>query len=265
MELTDTDINDLAAFFGRRLDPQLTPTPAPRTAAEERQRAMAWVLTLEDARDRGHLSALLLKIHRRFPDDANLQAATQLLLEPGRNSDRAAGLVFVAAGAAGVLVFGTAVLGGAIAALGLGLGEPQGQFSAVAVEPAMEIVGAVDDEDSERPHRFEIPASTGRCTAPDAGRVGWWYAGATPPGAAGSRMTMPFDVNVRVDFPGEHNGFDKRSHIACVLHENDVIRLGEPLLVPGNRYWVPLYTGDLLESADLEPTAANDHVSNNAG
>jgi len=242
MELTDSDLSDLAAFFGRRLDVRLTPTPAARTDAQARQRAMAWLLTLEEAQDRGHLSALLLKISRRFPDDPNLQEACALLIEPGRSSDRAAGLVFLAAGAAGVA--GLLASGvGLTAAVVTGF-IPPAEPTFTSLTPAIEVVG---NSPVDSPIRHESAAPVGRCTNPDAAQVGYWYAGSQYPGGVGS--TVPFDraVNVRVDYPDHHNRFDARSHIECVIQPGDRVRISrEPVLVPGNRYWVPLVSGDLV-------------------
>jgi len=77
--------------------------------------------------------------------------------------------------------------------------------------------------------------------------VGYWYAGDTAPGIAGETVTVPHAVNVRADYPDVHNNFDARAHINCVLQEGDVVRLSkDPILVPADRYWIPLVNGDLV-------------------
>ncbi|MEZ4320274.1 MAG: hypothetical protein R3F61_22535 [Myxococcota bacterium] len=256
MELTDTDLSDLAAFFGRRLDVTLTPTPAPRTAAEERQRAMAWLLALEEAQDHGKLSALLYRISRKFPDDRNLQEACSLLTDPGRSSDRAAGLVFLAAGGVGAAgMLGATAIAAALFFTGLPTETPllMADISTTApLAPALEIVG---ESPAEAPGRLEVPVPTGRCTSPDGGLVGYWYAGSTRPGRVGRVVTFDRAVNVRVDYPDTHNDFDTRSHIECVLQPGDHVKLSAaPILVPGGRYWVPLTTGDLVRTSERSRT-----------
>ncbi|MCB9675488.1 MAG: hypothetical protein H6737_10255 [Alphaproteobacteria bacterium] len=257
MELTETDLNDLAAFFGRRLDVNLTPTPAPQTRAEERQRAMAWLLTLEEAQEHGKLSALVLRISRKFPDDRNLQEACGILMDPGRSSDRVAGLVFLAAGAVGAagMLVGAGLI---VAAVATGASfSDVASMSRISVEPAMEVVGA--SEEAMTPNRAVLTAFTGRCTRPDGGRVGYWYAGRRNPGGVGQIATFDRAVNVRVDFPDRHNDFDARSHIECVLQPGDHVRIsGEPILVPGGAWWVPLYTGDLETPARTAGIAHRD-------
>ena len=90
---------------------------------------------------------------------------------------------------------------------------------------------------------------TGRCTIADDGVVGYWYAGEKAPGNAGELVTVDHSVNVRADYPDHHNAYDARASVRCQLAAGDQIRLtAEPILVPGDRYWVPLYNGDLVRS-----------------
>ncbi|RME23990.1 MAG: hypothetical protein D6798_12320, partial [Deltaproteobacteria bacterium] len=99
-----------------------------------------------------------------------------------------------------------------------------------------------------------VPATTSphrRGCQGEAGEiVGYWYAGATAPGAAGDTITVPRDVNVRADYPDRHNGYDARAPVRCTLAKGDRITLAaDPILVPGDRYWVPLVaTGDTSSS-----------------
>ncbi len=57
-------------------------------------------------------------------------------------------------------------------------------------------------------------------------------------------------VNVRSKYPSRANGFNKRAPVRCILKRGDKVRLtAEPILVPGNHYWVPISHGDLVEEA----------------
>ncbi len=242
MDLTESDLRELATFFGRRIDVTLTPTPAPRTSDEERQRAMAWLCHLEEAQEQGRLSAIILRITRAFPDDDNLQQVCGLLREPGRNGDRPAGLVFLGAGAVGAVGLAAAAAG-VVMVVAMGFGGPRPSVGA-ADTPALQVVGPVEQS---APLRLESAPPRGRCTREDGGLVGYWYAGSTPPGLAGEVVSIDKMVNVRIDYPDRHNDFDSRSHIECLLNAGDRVRLSAaPIAVPGGRYWIPLQTGDLL-------------------
>ncbi len=98
----------------------------------------------------------------------------------------------------------------------------------------------------------------GRCTYDQTGDfIGYWYAGENNPGAAGQIVTVELGVNVRKDYPDTHNNFDKRTKVRCILKRGDKVKLtAAPILVPGNRYWVPLYHGDLVEEAPEENLVA---------
>lgn len=240
MDLTQADLEELASFFGRRLDPALARTPPPADDREERRRTAAWLLVLEDAAEQGRLSALFTRIRNRHPSDTQLQKALELLLEPGSRGSSLIGVVLLAAAAAGLLLVVGA--GGGGLALAWSLQD--------AVAPAQSLgqvaIATVDTGPSSTPARAEHAVPTGRCTRPDGGRVGYWYAGRKPPGAPGDRVTLDGAVNVRLDYPDTHNGFDTGAHIECVLQPGDVVRLSaEPIPVAGGAWWVPLATGDL--------------------
>ena len=97
----------------------------------------------------------------------------------------------------------------------------------------------------------EAANHAGRCTIPDDGVVGYWYAGGDAPGNAGEVVTVDYSINVRADYPDHHNAYNARSSVRCQLAAGDQIRLTrDPILVPGEgpHYWVPLYNGDLLRS-----------------
>ena len=54
---------------------------------------------------------------------------------------------------------------------------------------------------------------------------------------------MELGVNVRQDYPGLHNDFDKRSKVRCILKRGDKVKLtAAPILVPGDRFWSPSST-----------------------
>jgi len=91
------------------------------------------------------------------------------------------------------------------------------------------------------------PHTSRRCTQPEGGRVGYWYAGeVAPASAAGELVEIRAWHRVREDFPGTHNGFNARSPERCALMEGDRVRLTEaPIQVPGGAWWVPLHSGDL--------------------
>jgi hypothetical protein len=98
----------------------------------------------------------------------------------------------------------------------------------------------------------------GRCTYDsDSDFIGYWYAGADLPGRQGEVITVGLGVNVRKDYPGLHNNFDKRAKVRCILKRGDKVKLTEAaILVPGNKFWVPLYHGDLVEEAPEENLVA---------
>lgn len=73
--------------------------------------------------------------------------------------------------------------------------------------------------------------------------IGYWYAGSTPPTANDGWITMKHGINVRLDYPDEHNGYNARAPITCVLFRNSKVPMNKPAIhVPGNKYWVPLYS-----------------------
>lgn len=98
-----------------------------------------------------------------------------------------------------------------------------------------------------QPAAMQSAHHKGRCTTADQGIVGYWYAGDAAPGARGATITIDAWVNVRADYPDTHNGFEKRAPVRCALRPGDRVKLSAaPILVPGDRYWVPLRSGDLL-------------------
>jgi hypothetical protein len=98
----------------------------------------------------------------------------------------------------------------------------------------------------------------GRCTyEKDGDFIGYWYAGGDLPGAQGETVEVTMGVNVRMDYPGLHNDFDKRAKVRCILKRGDKVKLTQAaILVPPDKYWVPLYHGDLVEEAPDENLVA---------
>ena len=96
------------------------------------------------------------------------------------------------------------------------------------------------DDDSATPATpaAQLPG----CRGAPGELVGYWYAGATPPGGKGDRITVPRDLNVRADYPDRHNNYDRRAPIRCTLGVGQSLVLtADPIAVPGGAYWVPLH------------------------
>ncbi len=140
-----------------------------------------------------------------------------------------------------------------------GAGEPAGPAEDETLDPALNLVSVVSGRGMTRSYRTPpesppepvTPArANGRCTLEEGGLIGYWYAGVETPGGDGDTITMAKSVFVRSDYPDRHNGFDARSPSRCVLKEGDRVRLSAPpILVPGERYWVPISSGDLVGPA----------------
>ena len=93
--------------------------------------------------------------------------------------------------------------------------------------------------------------SPDRCRRGEGEIVGYWYSGRAAPGAQGETVTIERDLNVRQDFPDRHNNYNFKSDVRCVLRKGDLVHLSkEPMLVPGDHYWVPLVTGDLTKPVE---------------
>lgn len=247
MDLTDRDLAELARFLGRRLDVRLDETPPPASEREAADRAAAWSTALHEARTAGTLSALMLRIARRHPNDANLVAAASLVTDPGHGSDGPLVLALLGAAVGSAAIAAAALLAvGWMVVHGVDL---SGEHTDVPVLAAIG-PGAVD-----APVRIERPVPTGRCTRPDGGQVGWWDAGRTFPGEAGQIVRIDGKHNVRDEYPHRGNRWATGTRIRCLLQPGDAVRLGEPVEVDGGRWWVPLTTGDLLPPAVSEGPA----------
>ena len=236
MHLDDAELGELARFLARRFDLELHRLDGAPSASLEQ----AWTERLQERRDAGRLPVLFAQLRNRHPEDTNLRDVVELLAEPSRGADQAAGF-FLMAAAAAVLFFGTAGVGAA-GAVWLLDGEVQ------AVEaPVAPVLATLEGAEMSHPERAEQDTVPGRCGGGPGEVVGYWYAGATAP--TGEVLTMPETVNVRAAYPERANDWDARSPIRCVLHAGDLVRLSQqPVHVDGDRYWVPLVAGDLLPS-----------------
>ena len=266
MDLTDREIRELALFFAKRMDTSLNlldPTDPPPPGDPRKQ----WIDKLTDARDRGDVQHLVKRISRLSADDENLQGACQILLTPGANLDSwAIGAAFVAG--TGILLVSIAAAAGILAAAAI-VGEtekvveispaPKNVYvAAEVVVPAAEVEMEISYDEPEitveepigaAPTRSVSRSTFQRCNTSSGEIVGYWYAGSQAPGAPGQTVTVGHAINVRADYPDVHNNFDARSNITCVLQEGDVVRLSrDPILVPADRYWIPLVSGDLVSS-----------------
>ena len=126
----------------------------------------------------------------------------------------------------------------------------------VAPEPVEPAYVTAHTPPDERPRG---PAwRDGRCTYDNPGDfIGYWYAGADLPGRKGEIAEVKLGVNVRMDYPGLHNDFNTRAKVRCILKRGDKVKLSDAaILVPPDKYWVPLYHGDLVEEAPEENLVA---------
>ncbi len=97
---------------------------------------------------------------------------------------------------------------------------------------------------SIREHNPTVIQTPTRCSIEGSGeRIGYWYAGAEPPEIDNGWTVIPHGTNVRIDYPEKHNGYNAKSPVSCVLFANMRVPVKEdPILVAGDRYWVPLYS-----------------------
>ncbi len=71
--------------------------------------------------------------------------------------------------------------------------------------------------------------------------VGYYYAGTTSPGSAGSTITLPRDARVRAEYPNAANGHDAKTPERCVLPRGTQLRLvQDPVDASNGHYWVPV-------------------------
>lgn len=281
MLFSEGERRELAEFFAKRFSDDSVRSLLARQAGIEAGEATAdptdaWADLITTAQNRRRLPNLAIVASKTDQTDQNLQAVCNLL------------------GARARIVRNRVVTGLAAASIALGFGvagwtmgtqgEPPTVAEAPTPEPIDELVAVADTPEAEEVGPAEVvvepavpqgPAYTrshtppeerptgpawrnGRCTYDKASDfIGYWYAGETSPGLKGEVVTVQLGVNVRQDYPGLHNDFNKRSKVRCILKRGDKVKLtAAPILVPGDRFWVPLFHGDLVEEAPEENLVA---------
>lgn len=236
VHLDDSELQDLARFFARRFDLGLQRLEQPPETGLE----AAWFELLRERMEAGRLSILLARLRHRHPDDANLHEVLELLAEPERSANRLAGLFLVGAAAAALLV-GSVGVGVAGTMAWMDLDAPR-----VVVAGDSPRLARLAPGELTRVERTEQVRVDGRCGGGPGEVVGYWYAGTTPP--RGDVHTLAQTVNVREAYPARGNAWNARAPVRCVLDAGDRVRLSmRPVHVDGDRYWVPLVAGDLVQ------------------
>jgi len=286
MLFSENERRELAEFFAKRFsEPQVRSMLARQAGIKEEpdsnEAKVAWESLITTAQNRRKLPKLAIVAARTDQTDQNLQAVCNLL---GARSRIVRNRVVTATAAASIaLGFGWAGFSLAPSTTP----EAMAQVVEVEVDPIPEVmiptpevieaVAEVVEEVVEEEPVIEdegpgyITAHTaptdrpngpawrnGRCSYDkDSDFIGYWYAGADLPGRQGEVITVKMGVNVRKDYPGIHNNFDKRAKVRCILKRGDKVKLTEaPVLVPGDKFWVPLFHGDLVEEAPPENLVA---------
>lgn len=89
---------------------------------------------------------------------------------------------------------------------------------------------------------LQVENQTHRCSFEGTGDIiGYWYAGSKKPEIQDGWTTISYGRNVRLDYPEKHNNYNARAAVTCVLFDNMTVPVqDEPILVAGNKYWIPL-------------------------
>ena len=238
MLFSEGERRELAEFFAKRFSDDSVRSLLARQAGIDAGEAAldptdAWA-DLITAQNRRRLPNLAIVASKTDQTDQNLQAVCNLL------------------GARARIVRNRVVTGLAAASIALGFGiagwsmGAQGEASTVAGAPTPEAVPevvavaevpevapepAVPEVAPEprfppvQPTRSHTPpeerltgprmATDAAPTTSDSDFIGYWYAGDTSPGLQGEVVTVELGVNVRQDYPGLHNDFDKRPRCAA--------------------------------------------------
>ena len=274
--LDETELQQLSRFFARRFSGPAARQPLATAAGlnfeESGDDRTAWLSLLHAAQGRGRMDALATAIVSTAHDDPNLREVCTLLGgSPRRRLAPLAPLAFVGAGACAA-VLAVTFLGGpentttstappelALSGLvststapqslptALPAPTPSSSARATVEPPPPPTVAAIVAPPEQTPP--PAPATVGYregCTAPMGELVGYFYAGAEPLGWSGQTITMPESANVRADYPDFRNGHNARAPVQCVIQRGQRLRLSaDPIAVPGDRYWIPVYGGDL--------------------
>jgi hypothetical protein len=285
MLFSENERRELAEFFAKRFSDDSVRSMLARQAGIKEdcsgsEAQAAWQDLITTAQNRRRLPNLAIVASKTDITDQNLQAVCNLL---GARARITRNRILTGVAAASIaLGFGAVgwTLGSSDQPVALAeLSQPAPIVADAVVAAAPELVEtpqptpiveaiaeeAVTPEPSfARGHtppedRMTGPAwRDGRCTYDKPGDfIGYWYAGADNPGAVGETITVSLGVNVRADYPDLHNNFDKRTKVRCILKRGDKVKLtAAPILVPGDRFWVPIYHGDLVEEAPEENLVA---------
>jgi len=294
MLFSESECRELAEFFAKRFsEPSIRSMLANQAGLKELSKADtptdAWEQLITTAQNRRKLPTLAIVASKTDQEDQNLQAVCNLLGARSRIiRNRVAG-----AAAAAVLALGFGLAGFSLGTDGdvpvvadLNSDTPSlaeeaniepstdDVLLADSTIPVEEVVEEVEVEELNLPdpndpgyvnahtppeERHNGPAwRNGRCTyEKDGDFIGYWYAGAEMPGRQGETIEVKMGVNVRKDYPGRHNEFNKRAKVRCIVKRGDSIKLtAAPILVPPDKYWVPLYHGDIVEEAPDESLVA---------
>lgn len=288
MLFSENERRELAEFFAKRFSDDSVRKMLARQAGLETEEHTGrptddWELLISTAQDRRRLPNLAIVASRTDHSDKNLQAVCNLLGARARIMRNriltgvAAASVALGFGAIGWTVGtqdtppaseplasatlqlddDTPAAGAAPTVSKLGSDASSVEGAALSSTPAASPTHVTHHSPPE--DRNNGPAwRNGRCTYDKTGDfIGYWYAGENNPGTTGDTVTVELGVNVRMDYPDAHNNFDKRTKVRCILKRGDKVKLtAAPILVPGNRYWVPLYHGDLVEEAPEENLVA---------
>ena len=291
MLFSEKERRELAEFFAKRFSDDSVRSMLARQAGLETSQKTGqptddWEHLIATAQNRRRLPNLAIVASRIDQSDQNLQAVCNLL---GARARIVRNRIVTGLAAASVaLGFGVAgwnmgaqdapqptALTAVTAENPTELSTPKLELNTTPMgETKPELVAAkteastpeVPTEEAVHATRHSPPESrpngpawrNGRCTYDQSGDfIGYWYAGEKNPGAVGQVVDVELGVNVRKDYPDAHNNFDKRTKVRCILKRGDKVKLtAAPILVPGNRYWVPLYHGDLVEEAPEENLVA---------
>jgi hypothetical protein len=294
MLFSESECRELAEFFAKRFsEPSIRSMLANQAGLKDHSKADtpidAWEQLITTAQNRRKLPRLAIVASKTDQEDQNLQAVCNLLGARARIiRNRVTGVAAAAALALGFGMAGFSLGNDADAQVVADLNSDIPTMAEkVVIEPSPEHVRASEsttpaNEDGEAievaeanlpdpndpgyvnahtppEERQNGPAwRNGRCTYENDGDfIGYWYAGAEMPGRQGETIQVNMGVNVRKDYPGRHNGFDKRAKVRCIVKRGDTIKLSAaPILVPPDKYWVPLYHGDIVEEAPDENLVA---------
>ena len=280
LHLDDNELHDVAHFFARRFPSAEHRAPLLNAANlhEPSNPGAPWADILQEAQRTGRMRALTIAARRLAPDDENLQDVCRLLQPP---PSRMSSAVAIASGIACALV--VAVIAGPVlrspsvaadahttsaasptphAVVAANITPPRANLQIIsktevtrtdAAPPEPEPEAKPEPTPAPAPAAQDVPLSLdSRCNVGRGELAGYWYAGAEPPGAKGDTIVVETTANVRVDYPDTHNDYDARARVRCLIVAGDHITLSaDPIAVPGERYWVPLYGGDLRQGSPL--------------